>query len=498
MKLKSQILIFLLIFGVYGKIQDDNQAHQNVISEVGSSNGTTDSKEGKKESEVLEATLEERRVDEFPCFHADINQFCFEKEPTKGCECEQFRDAIICCNVTDILKSIGCLSMNASTYKNIHVINATQAEINVTQLNSLKQVDSLVITDGNVSRLVGQFARFSSIKFLNFSNNNITEINERAFMNLNQLKIVDLSANNLTKLPSLQNTTVDILGNSKISCINISAALEKDVKFFNKEKSLCESEVVYWFNDTASITISDVEKRKKLEYDCPEKCRCKPGHMQYTNIEENKKDHLIFISDVDCSNSGLIKLPTKLPENTYYLNITNNSISSLSALVTNDYYLNIKSLFADDNLITSIVDLEGSKFLENFTVLSLRNNKIKDIPYYILSNLEKNLNGKILYLGGNRLTCECHIVKNINHWRLINDCDKILCNNMQAKILELKETELCKSGIDDWANYIEYLIVIEVLLLIALFTKVSYDYYVFKKTGFLPFPASYIILYNQK
>jgi Leucine-rich repeat (LRR) protein len=214
-------------------------------------------------------------------------------------------------------------------------------------------------------------------------------------MNLNQLKIVDLSANNLTKLPSLQNTTVDILGNSKISCINISAALEKDVKFFNKEKSLCESEVVYWFNDTASITISDVEKRKKLEYDCPEKCRCKPGHMQYSNIEENKKDHLIFISDVDCSNSGLTNLPTKLPENTYYLNITNNSISSLSALVTNDYYLNIKSLFADDNLITSIVDLEGSKFLENFTVLSLKNNKIKDIPYYILSNLGKNYHGKV-------------------------------------------------------------------------------------------------------
>lgn len=69
---------------------------------------------------------------------------------------------------------------------------------------------------------------------------------------------------------------------------------------------------------------------------------------------------------------------------------------------------------------------------------------------------------------------------------------------MPARILELKESELCKSGIDDWANYIEYLIAIEVILLIALFAKVSYDYYVFKKTGFLPYPASFIILYNQK
>jgi len=69
---------------------------------------------------------------------------------------------------------------------------------------------------------------------------------------------------------------------------------------------------------------------------------------------------------------------------------------------------------------------------------------------------------------------------------------------MQAKILELKESQLCKSGIDDWENYIEYVIVLEVILLVSLFTKVSYDYYIFKKTGFLPYPASFIILYNQK
>lgn len=256
------------------------------------------------------------------------------------------------------------------------------------------QVDSLVITDGNITKIVGQFAVFSSIKCLNFSNNNITEINERAFKALNQLNLTDLSANNLTKLPTLQNTTLNVFGNSKISCINISAALEKYVRFLNHETSLCESEVVYWFNDTASITVSDVEKRKKLEFDCPLGCKCKPGHMQYTNIDENKNDRLIFISDVDCSNSNLTELPIKLPENTYYLNISNNNISSLSALVENDYYQNIKSLIADNNLITSIVDLEG-KFLENFTLLSLRNNRIKDIPYYILSNLEKNLNGKV-------------------------------------------------------------------------------------------------------
>lgn len=69
---------------------------------------------------------------------------------------------------------------------------------------------------------------------------------------------------------------------------------------------------------------------------------------------------------------------------------------------------------------------------------------------------------------------------------------------MQAKILELKESQLCKSGYHDWASYIDYVIVIEVILLLALFAKVSYDWYVFKNSGFLPAPASWIILYNHR
>jgi hypothetical protein len=69
---------------------------------------------------------------------------------------------------------------------------------------------------------------------------------------------------------------------------------------------------------------------------------------------------------------------------------------------------------------------------------------------------------------------------------------------MQSRVMELKENQLCKSGEHDWSTIINIIIGVEVVLLIALFTKVSYDYYMFKKKGFLPFPASFIILYNQK
>lgn len=408
------LLLFLavLISTTQGKILDESQLNGLLQTE------STTLTEAKDKIEIIDAPANVTKPDN-PCFHADINTMCFNKtgSTTKpSCECEQHPEhqfAIVCCNVTDIAKAISCVGTNTSSYLDIHIINAEQREVNVGQMNLLKQVDSLIITDGNITKITGQFSRFSSIKCLNFSNNNITEINERALLNLNQLQILDLSANNLTKLPSPPTTTkVDVRGNLKISCKNVSSAIERGVDFLFKDVSVCEVETVYhWFNSTASISIQNLENMKQLDDDCPDGCKCVPDRMFYSKLEGGENS-LVFIAKVDCSNLGLTKLPIKLPENTLSLNISNNSISSLAALVDNDFYQNIKSLFADDNLIKSIVELEGSKFLENFTKLSLKNNKIKDIPFYILSNLERNLNGKLVYLGGNRIHCECQTFKN--------------------------------------------------------------------------------------
>jgi len=60
---------------------------------------------------------------------------------------------------------------------------------------------------------------------------------------------------------------------------------------------------------------------------------------------------------------------------------------------------------------------------------------------------------------------------------------------MPQRVIELQEAKLCQSP-PDWTDYIYYLIAAEVLLLLALITKVSYDYWVFKTAGYLPWPAS--------
>lgn len=345
------------------------------------------------------------------CFYADVDEFCFKKEKTSNCECfESSLDptSIVCCNVTDIVKSMQCMRSNVSAYEKIHIINARQREVDVSALTQLKTMQSLAITDGNITKITGQFAKFSAQVCLNFSNNNISEISDRALSNLN-LKLLDLSSNNLTKLPSTKGQTfIDIRKNPKIACRNISSALERGIEFLYKNISECEFYVHYqWFNSTASVQLLNLENVKKIT-NCPVNCICEDDGMIFPGGDESKA---VVVVKVDCSNLMLTKLPEKLPENSYTLIISNNSITSLAPIANNGYYDNIRALYADDNQITSIEDL-GKKFLKNFTILSLRNNKFRYMPYYILSNLEKNSNGILVFFGGNKIYCECSTAKN--------------------------------------------------------------------------------------
>jgi Leucine-rich repeat (LRR) protein len=408
------LLFFIAFPFTSAKILDDeNQSqNQNLIQP------TTSAIEPKEKIESADAPANVTKDD--PCFHADIDAMCFQVNKTgsaSSCDCEQhpeYQFAMVCCNVTDINKAISCSGSNITAYQNIHIIGWTQAEINVSQMNILKQVNSLVITDGNITRITGQFSKFSAIKCLNVSNNNISEFNERALSNLNLLQVLDLSANNLTKLPTPPaQTVVDIRGNLKIPCKNVSSAIERGVEFLHKEVSKCEVQTIYnWFNSTATISILEYEKKNQLKEECPNRCKCASDVMLYTKLEGGE-NNLVLRTKVDCSNLGLSELPDKLPENTISLNVSNNRITSLNEVANNPFYQKIGSLFADDNFISSITDLEGSKFLENFTKLSLKNNKITQIPLYILSNLvEKNLNGKLVYLGGNKIICDCLVAKN--------------------------------------------------------------------------------------
>lgn len=170
-------------------------------------------------------------------------------------------------------------------------------------------------------------------------------------------------------------------------------------------------------------------------------------------------------------------------------------ISSLSALNRNPTYQNLTRLYADNNLIANLFDLEGTTFIENFEVISLRRNRMKTIPFYLLTKtLDKSPRGKMLYFGGNKLICDCNSAKVLRLWLLghqnhVKDLDEIYCDNIPQLVMDLSEATLCQSQ-HDWADYVIYFIAIEVILLLAIIIKVSYDYCIFKKLGYLPWPAN--------
>lgn len=128
-------------------------------------------------------------------------------------------------------------------------------------------------------------------------------------------------------------------------------------------------------------------------------------------------------------------------------------------------------------------------------MLHLRRNRIRNIPIYMLSNaLDKSPDGRSVNLEGNQLHCDCNSAKVLKLWLIeremhITDANRIGCANLPQKVLELSETKLCQSP-HDWTDYIYYLIGLEIVLLVTLICKVSYDYWVFKTAGYLPWPAS--------
>lgn len=405
--LQNFVIFLILTNSVLATTSENNT--QNVVADANDDTITATLTESKPESPE----------DNMKCFHADVNQFCFQKEKSdeKSTSCECFESsmdqtAIVCCNVTDITKSLQCMRTNETAYDKIHIINAQQRELNVTSLKMFKTIQSLAITDGNISKITGNFLRFTSQTCLNFSNNNITEISDRALSNMNQLKLFDLSSNNLTKLPSVPVTQkgefyIDIRKNHRITCKSVHMALEKGVEFLYKNESECEAPVIYsWFRDTVSVQLLNLENVKRIT-NCPDSCQCEEDGIVFPSENIRKA---IAVVKVNCSDQKLTKLPEKLPENTYTLVISNNSITSLAPIANNDYYHNVRALYADDNQISSIEDL-GKKFLINFTKLSLKNNRIKYIPYQFLTNLEKN-SSAIVYFAGNPFHCDCNAAQN--------------------------------------------------------------------------------------
>ncbi|KAK0160382.1 hypothetical protein PV328_007796 [Microctonus aethiopoides] len=338
---------------------------------------------------------------------------------------------------------------------------------------------------------------------LNLSNNAMVDIENNSFTRLAQLTSLDISYNNITHLPALNTMNgrefwLDISGTNTLWCHDVYQYInktgEKQIVFNRENETVCSaSKTWHWFNTTEQVPLKQVRYLSLLQTECPKgenwQCQCSFGRL---DIVEGKPPTLAV--NVDCSGIQLSELPDRLPRNTIALNVSYNNITVLDELRTNPCYQDIREFYADYNSISSINKLEGSKFLDNYALLSLRHNKIKSLPTYILTPnaYDKNYVGsKLVKLGGNELHCDCNTAKYLKVWlqTRILDSDEVLCENVKEKVVDLEPSKMCVYP-GDWTDYIYYIIGAEVLLLMSLVAKVSYDYWIFKTAGYLPWPAN--------
>ncbi|KAH8386605.1 hypothetical protein KR093_001470 [Drosophila rubida] len=418
-----------------------------------------------------------------------------------SCQCREHPTRLgswYCCNLSHINMISSC--GNITKWTNLHVQNLTVPALDLS--NSIfRSLQSLAITDGNITQLTSAFPRHTSVlRCLDFSNNKIMEIAPRAVKDVPHLEFFGIANNLLSRVPNRnqnKNMPLDISGNMRMLCEPLNEVIYTDSFIFvNPDRSFCLYNATHkWFNSTDLVSVKQLESIKKCGTKCPSipnygNCSCNIYNIMIIQNDQSKT-----VCNVDCSNLGLVELPQQLPDNTFTLNISNNRISSLGDhFHTNPTYYNIVKLVADNNHISSIYEFEGTKFIEHFQRLYMRNNSLSKIPEYFLNNALMDTDGRRIYLAENRLQCDCNSAKTLQNWLKerstdIPDYMDIRCRNLPQSVIELQESKLCQSP-PDWTDYIYYLIAAEVILLLALITKVSYDYWVFKTSGYLPWPAS--------
>ncbi|VVC45541.1 Hypothetical protein CINCED_3A009440 [Cinara cedri] len=453
------------------------------------------------------------------CFHIKIiwcNQLasCYTQPsefcPVQNkCKCVKTHEtALFCCQVQsneDLLRNFECSGAKLSNIQALHIYNMTADQFNFGKLSpELNRLISFSITNSYINRLLGRLEHTHQIACLNLSNNIFgTEWQDPlALENLKQLAMLDFSFVNISILPNIKIEVpifwLDVSNNTKIRCESLLDLMKKSgnskykLNFVKHNETFCMSSLSFhWFNTTEKVALREVEGIKKLREDCPINCTC-----NWHGLDMVQDTITLQTIQVHCSNKQLSNLPENLPENTVLLNITNNNITSIDAFVSDPTYKTLRFFYADKNNISNLLSLEGSPFIDNYSVLSLKLNQLKSLPIYILQNSFTRFEAHKVYLGGNELDCDCSTAQSLKIWLLANqrhlpDYDAILCKNFpyKLKVLDLDQKLVCITEAD-WTQYMYYVIAAELSMLLLLIGKVSYDYWVFKTAGYLPWPAS--------
>ncbi|KAI4500343.1 hypothetical protein M0802_004760 [Mischocyttarus mexicanus] len=374
--------------------------------------------------------------------------------------------------------------------------------------SSLKKLK--IINNNNLTKLLTPFPEDCQfLEKVNLTHNKLEELSLDLFANLSNLRVIDLRYNNFKdidingfNLSTLHH--VYLFGNPLKCTENMAWILDLNNeslarKVVDREKLRCSVP-----HDGRPL-VKVVEIIMTLKEECNRTlCDCELVYVVGRGGKRTSKQ-LIAFTAVNCSYRDLIEMPVFLPANTTTLYLTGNKIKDLTPLIKNPVYKEVLDLYLNDNLVESIVQLDGSYWLDHFRILSLHGNKLSDVPTYALENVLLQ-SGSVarLYLGNNPWRCDCLFTPGfqdllIRYTNLIRDINEVKCavisgdENSNKQIRDLTRTEICISPDENTLIYpLDILNIILALMILLIIGKVLYDYWSFKKTGKLPWIVSKI------
>ncbi|CAB3377911.1 Hypothetical predicted protein [Cloeon dipterum] len=358
-------------------------------------------------------------------------------------------------------------------------------------------------SDYNMIKVDPKVGNISNVRCLNVSYNSLDNSTDVANVinSIPSLQLIDVSNNNLSHAPNISGRSdfsLHIANNEFLNCDGIKEQMLENIKFVHPDQTLCRKfvTITQWSKeDTVSLNLSSIASTIMIHKQCPPKCSCSESRIVTEKGENNQNQVSNIAVAVNCSYRHLTKMPESLPTYTTTLDVSHNNITSLNlnGLKPDSNYDKLNYINANYNEIKTLQTLEGSEFLKAFEYLSLKGNQISKIPHFLEKAVTGTPSGKgQILLSDNKFECNCDTALHMKPMLValekhIVDFENIYCNNMEIKIIDLVNEKVCTIN---EINYIYYIIVAEVLLLLLLVGKVSYDYWVFKHVGYLPWPAS--------
>ncbi|CAL1295270.1 unnamed protein product [Larinioides sclopetarius] len=163
-----------------------------------------------------------------------------------------------------------------------------------------------------------------------------------------------------------------------------------------------------------------------LEENCPQPCAC----------GIRAKDNKLF---VNCSATEIYEVPQKAPSAAEVLYFNKNHLKKMISL-NDDIWQNLTEIHADYN---EIITLEHWRIPQNLHYLSLKGNKIRNLPKF-LTDFIANQSDFQFFFSGNFKKCNCsdRILKKFlkDNKAFVKDIDNIICeieNNGTTTVLPL-------------------------------------------------------------